>query len=62
MPEEECTMKKLKLDVGELRVETFPAVAVGDGPPGTVAGYADTYNCPPPSEWHSWCRTCEYWC
>jgi hypothetical protein len=55
-------MKKLKLDLGELRVETFPAIAVDDASRGTVAGYADTYTCPPPSEWHSWCPTCEIWC
>ena len=55
-------MKKLKLDLVDLRVETFPAVAATDGPRGTVAGHENTTNCPPPSEWHSWCPTCEIWC
>ena len=55
-------MKKLKLDPDELRVETFPAGAVAGVLRGTVAGHADTYTCPPPSEWHSWCPTCEIFC
>ena len=55
-------MKKLTLDLGELRIETFPAVAVAGGPRGTVAGHMATTNCPPPSEWHSWCHTCEIFC
>lgn len=54
-------MKKLKLDVGELRVETFPVVAA-HGPRGTVAGCAATTTCPPPSEIHSLCHTCEIYC
>jgi hypothetical protein len=55
-------MKKLKLDLVDLRVETFPAVAAADEARGTVAACEDTYNCPPPSEWHSWCPTCEIFC
>lgn len=54
-------MKKLKLDLGELRIETFPTVAAGDRARGTVAGCAITTNCPP-SEVHSLCHTCEIYC
>jgi hypothetical protein len=35
-------VKKLKLDLADLRVETFPAAAGDDAPRGTVAGYEDT--------------------
>ena len=55
-------MKKLKLDPGELRIETFRAVAVDATLRGTVAGCAITTNCPPPSEVHSLCHTCEIYC
>jgi len=58
----ECTMKKLKLDPAELRIETFPAVAIGAALRGTVAACAITTNCPPPSEVHSLCHTCEIYC
>jgi hypothetical protein len=55
-------MKKLRLDLGELRVETFPAVAERGERRGTVAGCEATTVCPPPTEWHSWCHTCEIFC
>jgi len=55
-------MKKLKLDAGELRVETFLTVAAVPAPRGTVAGCAATTTCPPPSEIHSLCHTCEIYC
>lgn len=55
-------MKKLRLDLGELRIETFPTVAAGNGLRGTVAGCVATTTCPAPSQVHSLCHTCEIYC
>lgn len=58
-------MKKLTLDLDDLRVSTFDTAEARDAR-GTVAGYDVTQNCPPtgPEEEcpHSWYHTCEIYC
>lgn len=61
----ECTMKKLKLELDTLRVDSFAPAPEPEKPGGTVAGHAATPTCPThPLTQCPWSAfpTCGIWC